>query len=232
MLAQVYLGPTLVPGLMSAGMIVLAIGSIKILGETLKKEEIIGMMLMIAGIISLSMSQLSVDMSTYDILDLGFIIRLTIFTCIYFAIALLLNILTKKTEKYKGILFALESGIIYSLTAVWIGPIVTMLTHLFGGSIVLGEILLFIPAIIITILATTYGIIFAQKAFKEGQANLLSPLIGVPGQITPIMAYFLIFILVPPNPISILFLMLGLAIVIFSTFLLATRQVKLEEIKA
>lgn len=231
MLAQVYLGPALVPGLMSSGMIVLAIGSIRILNETLRKEEIIGILLMILGIILLSMSQLSVDMSTYNILAPGFIIRLMVFTFIYFSIALLLGILTKRTEKGKGILFALKSGIIYSMSSVWIGPIITIVTHLFGGTILLGEILLFIPALIIIILATTYGIIFAQKAFKEGQANILSPLIGVPGQLTPIMAYFLIFILIPSSPFSILFLILGFIIVISSTFLLATKQVKLEEIK-
>ncbi len=231
MFAQLFLGPALVPGLMSSGMIVLAIGSIKILNETLKKEEIIGILLMISGIVLISISQLSVEMSSYNVLDQGFILRLSIFTCIYLSISSILMIFVKKIVKGKGVILALISGFIYSLTSVWIGPMVTIITHLFGGILNFGDLMLFIPALIIIILATMYGIIFAQKSFKEGQANILSPLIGVPGQITPVMAFFLIFMLTPPYNLSIFFITLGLLVVITSTFLLVSRQVKLDEIK-
>ena len=37
MIAQIYIGPALIPGLMAFGLIFLAIGSVKIVGETLKK---------------------------------------------------------------------------------------------------------------------------------------------------------------------------------------------------
>lgn len=231
LLAQIYLGPALVPGLMSAGMIVLAIGSIKILNETLKKEEIIGILIMIIGIMFIGFSELSVDVATYIILDPGFILRITIFTCIYIAIIMMLFIYSRKVNKYKGIVYALISGFIYSLSSVWIGPISASLTHTFSGNISLGGIFLFISAIIIVILATMYGIIYAQKSFKEGQVNILSPLIGVPGQITPIMAYFIIFLLVPASNFSILFIIIGMSSVISSSFLLASRQAKLEKIE-
>jgi len=106
-----------------------------------------------------------------------------------------------------------------------------VLSHLFGGTLALGETILFILALIIIVLATIYGINFTQKAFKEGQANILSPLIGVPRQLTPLIAFFLVFMLTPPNIFSIVFIIFGLMLVISSTFLLATRQVKLEEIE-
>jgi drug/metabolite transporter (DMT)-like permease len=232
LLAQIYLGPALVPALMSAGLILLAIGSIKILNETLKWQEIIGILIMIIGIVFISFSELSVDVVTYNILDPGFIIRITVFTCIYIAIVIGLFIYLRKIDKFKGIIYALISGFIYSLGTFWIGTISAFLTHLFSGSIILGEIILFIPSLIIVIIGTAYGIIFAQKSFKEGHVNILSPLIGVPGQITPIIAYFLVFILVPPSNFSILFIVLGLLLVITSSFLLASRQAKLEEIEA
>ena len=47
MVAQLLIGPDLVPGLMAAGLIVLAIGSVRILGETLKRDEYIGIIIMI-----------------------------------------------------------------------------------------------------------------------------------------------------------------------------------------
>ncbi|NVM02259.1 MAG: hypothetical protein HWN67_07975 [Candidatus Helarchaeota archaeon] len=50
MLAQMYIGPTLTPGLMAVGLIVLAIGAVKIVGEELKFSEIIGILLMIVAI--------------------------------------------------------------------------------------------------------------------------------------------------------------------------------------
>lgn len=232
MLAQAYIGPALVPGLMSAGMIVLAIGSIKILGETLKREEIIGIILMILGIVIFSFSELSIDVSSYNILDLGFIIRISVFTIIYVISVFMLKNYAEKDGKYKGILLALVSGLIYSLTSIWIGPLVSILTHFFGGTLILGEIILLIPAIIIAILATIFGVTYAQKTFREGQANILSPLIGVPGTVTPIMAYFLVFILTPPSNFSIIYMVIGVVIITSSTFLLAKRQVQLEEIKS
>src|SRR5690554_1624241 len=38
-IAQLFIGPALFPGLFATGFIVLAVGSVKILGEQLKKEE-------------------------------------------------------------------------------------------------------------------------------------------------------------------------------------------------
>ena len=96
--------------------------------------------------------------------------------------------------------------------------------------VLLGEIILFIPALIFTIIATVYGIIFAQKAFQIGQVNLLSPLIGVPGQIIPVMIYFLVFNLITPSYLHLIFLIIGLSLILLSSFLLGTKQVKLEEI--
>ena len=72
---------------------------------------------MIAGIIFLSMSQLSIDMASYDILEQGFLIRITIFTVLFLGTILLLTIFTKKTEgsKVKGVLLAITGGMFNSL---------------------------------------------------------------------------------------------------------------------
>ncbi|MHA1687884.1 MAG: hypothetical protein ACTSUN_00860 [Promethearchaeota archaeon] len=231
MIAQVLIGPTLVPGLMSVGLIVLVIGSTRILKERLRWMELVGIFLMGIGIIILSLSGLSIDLSVYDILEVGFLTRLMIFTIIITSILLSFQVISKRVLKGKGVLFAMESGFSYSLSSVWIAPIITFITHLFSNALLFGEFLLFLPSLCITILSTAFGIIFAQKAYQYGQANLLSPLIGVPGQVVPPITYFLLFKLLPPNSSSVIYLALGLLIIVISTFLLSSRQVKLEEIK-
>lgn len=231
MLAQAYIGPTLVPGLMSAGLVVLAIGSLRILGEILKKQEIIGILLMMIGIILFSMSGFSIDVSSYNFMESGFLIRITIFTVTFIIIALLFSFCAKKFKNLKGILLALESGMIYSLATVWIAPFISGLTRVIRNQFILGQLLLFITSALTLGLATYFGITLAQKSFKEGQVNILSPIIGVPGNFTPIMAYFFIFVLTPPSNLSILLLVLGIVIISLSTIILSKRLITYGEIK-
>ncbi len=230
MIAQVLLGPTLVPSLMSGGLIILALGSVKILKEKLQKEEILGIILMMGGISTISLSELSIDMSSYNVLEIGFLIRMMTLSGIIFLCVIVVKIIYKFLNKGKGISYALQAGLINSLTSIWIGPVITFLTHL-SGNLLIGEILLFIPSITIIAVCTTYGIIYAQKAFQCGQVNILSPLVGVPNQLIPIFLYFFIFNLIPINIFPVIYLFVGISSIITSSFLLATRQVKLEEIK-
>ncbi len=231
MIAQALIGPSLVPGLMSGGLIVLALGSTMILKEKLRKTEISGILLMILGIFSLSLSQLSINLAVINILEQVFIIRLSIFTGAIFLAYIIIHFTSKYIKKSKGIFFALKSGLVYSLNSVWIGPLVAVLTRIFSSNFNMEELLLFFPALVIILICTAYGIIFAQKAFQNGQVNILSPLIGVPGQIIPVLIFFLIYNLVPASSLNVLFLIIGLVLIIVSSFLLATSQVRLEEIQ-
>ena len=69
--AQVFIGPTLIPGLMASGLIVLVIGSIKILGENLNFLEILGIFLMIIAIAFLGLSNMAIDPAKQNFLDMG-----------------------------------------------------------------------------------------------------------------------------------------------------------------
>ncbi|MFX1460316.1 MAG: DMT family transporter, partial [Promethearchaeota archaeon] len=60
-IAQFYIGPTLIPGLMGAGLIVLAIGSVKIIGEQLETSEIVGILLMVIAIAFIGLSNMAID---------------------------------------------------------------------------------------------------------------------------------------------------------------------------
>ena len=228
-IAIIFIGPALVPGLMSVGLIVLALGSVKILREALGKEEIFGIVLMIVGVTLLGLSNLSIDVFTFNILDSGFIFRIIIFTIVILCLAFIFEVLRRKHEKFKGLLMAIESGLILSLNTVWASPGTTVVTHVVDGIIIDEEIFFGIIIGIILLLIVVIGIVIGQISLKYGQANILAPLTSVPIQIIPVIAFFIIFLSTPTNILSVISMILGFTIIIISSFLLTKKQTKLEK---
>ena len=101
MAAQFFIGPALIPGFMASGLIVLAIGSIKILGETLNKAEILGIFLMIVAFFLLGISELSIDIASTNLLEISFLIRIIIFTLVVILFSFICYILQRKTKRFK-----------------------------------------------------------------------------------------------------------------------------------
>ncbi len=231
LLAQVYIGPALIPGLMASGLIILAIGSVKIIGETLKRDEIIGILLMIGAIFLLGISGLSIDISEQNLLDLMFLFRIIIFTSIIIISAIICEILQRKIEKYSGILLSIFSGLMFSLSNFWVSLLLGTIINVFQGIYSLGELILFICSSLILIATNFVGILKIQESFKVAQASNMIPIQQVPIQITSIFIYLLIFLLQPPSIMSIIFLILGIFLILISSFLLGKRQAQLEKIK-
>ena len=229
-IAIIFIGPAIVPGLMSIGLIVLALGSVKMLKETLGKEEIIGILLMIVGVSLLGLSNLSIDVSTFNILNSGFIFRIVVFTIVVLSLAIIFEVLRRKYEKFKGLLMAIEAGLILSLNTVWASPGTTVVTHVVDGIIIHEEIIFGIIIGIILLLIVAIGIALGQISLKYGQANILAPLTSVPIQTIPVIAFFIVFLSTPSNILSVLYLIIGFIFIISSSFLLSRRQAKLEQV--
>jgi drug/metabolite transporter (DMT)-like permease len=229
-IAIIFIGPALVPVLMSAGLIVLALGSVKILNEKLGKEEILGILLMITGVTLLGLSELSIDVSSFNILDSSFIFRIIVFSIVILSLAIVFEIIRRKYTKNKGIIMATEAGLILSLNTIWASPGTTVVTHVVDGMIIEEEIVFGIIIGIILLLIVAVGITIGQISLKYGQANILAPLTSVPIQTIPVIAFFIIFLSMPPNILSVIFMIIGFALVIISSFLLTKKQVKLEKI--
>ncbi len=229
-IAIIFIGPAIVPGLMSVGLIVLALGSVKMLKETLGKEEIIGILLMIGGVSLLGLSNLSIDVSTFNILNSGFIFRIVVFTIVVLSLAILFEILRRKHEKFKGLLMAIEAGLILSLNTVWASPGTTVVTHVIYGIIINEEIIFGIIIGIILLLIVAIGITIGQISLKYGQANILAPLTSVPIQIIPVISFFIVFLSTPPSVLSVIFMIIGFTLIIISSFLLTKKQAKREKI--
>ena len=231
MIAQIFIGPAIIPGLMAFGLIFLAIGSVKIVGETLKKVEIIGIIVMIFAIILLGLSELSIDIASIDILAFDLVLNMTIFTIVLFLGSFICEILQRKIEKLKGILLAISSGFQFSLTNFWIAPLMAVIVHVFGGTATLGELFLFIACAVILIAASILGIMKIQQSFQVANASLMIPIQQVPIQITPLIAYFFVFTLMPSTIFPIVYVIIGVSLILLSSVLLAKRQAQLEAIK-
>jgi drug/metabolite transporter (DMT)-like permease len=165
------IGPTLVPGLMASGLIVLAIGSAKIVGESLEKIDIIGIILMIVGISFLGFSNL--ESGDVDVTDQGLLVRITIFTSVMFAIMIMNRFMSSKIERktYKGIMLAVTSGVALSLSNFWLSPLIATMGDVLTGKPFTGEVsiivfIVFIIALIMLLITNYYGIAKLQVCFK------------------------------------------------------------------
>ena len=124
MWAQIYIGPALIPGLMAAGLIVLALGSLKIVGEELELPEVIGIFLMIGAITLLGLSSMSIDIGDYEVLNLDFLLRVGLFTVGCFAFMVVFDIGQRKTtrDSYKGLYLAIVSGFCFAFVRIYSIP--------------------------------------------------------------------------------------------------------------
>jgi len=231
LIAQVYIGPALIPGLMASGLISLTIGSIIIVGERLRKIEILAIIMMIIAITLLGLSELSIEVSKIDLLEFGFAVRMTTFTAILIVLALFCDIGQRKIERFRGPLLAIYAGFFFGLCNFWIAPLMGVITHVFGGTSSLGELVLFIISCVILVFSNFYAIVKLQNSYKYGQASNMAPIALVPQQITPIFVYFSVFMLNPPNEISVFYMLAGVALILTSSFVLSKRQARIEEIK-
>jgi multidrug transporter EmrE-like cation transporter len=225
MFATNYIGPALVPGLMAAGLIVLAVGSIKLIHESIRTPEAVGITLMIVAIIFIGASSLVVDASTFNFLAPDFLLRISVFTVILFALIVMLIVSERHSARFKAVSLALLSGVMFALSNYWISPLMGTIGHVLGGTFVLPELVLFSFAAVTLVLDNVFGISTLQTAFKSGQASILVPIQQVPIQVTPALVYFFVFARAPPNQFSFMLLLIGIAAVVVSSFLLGRRQV-------
>jgi drug/metabolite transporter (DMT)-like permease len=228
------IGPALTPGLMAAGLIVLAVGAVKLIGEQLKLGEYIGIILMVIAIAFLGFSELDTGTHIEELVnmgDTGFIIRVSIFTGILVVISVVCHILQKIKARYKGLSLAIYSGCMFSLSNFWVAPLVAVIASVFSGIFLPIQLVYFIVAAVILCLTNFLGILKIQEAFIYGQASNMIPIQQVPIQISPIFVYFSVVLLMPIKVYSTPLMIAGVGLIIVSSFLLAKRQAQLEQIK-
>lgn len=226
-LAQLLIGPALIPGLLSAGLIVLAIGSIKILGEKLKKEEYIAIGLLIVGIVLISLSRLTIEGNLNIYRERVFLIRISIIAAILFVLWFGLYYGGFKS-KNKAIFMSLGTGFPFVIANICMQPLILSIEMLFKNNINTFVLLLGIITALLVLFTNVLGTIHLQKALAEGNASIIIPVQQIPQQLSIILIYFVIFARIAPCVMSYIYISLGIIIIITAGFILSKRQSKIE----
>lgn len=229
MFAMYFIGPTLVPGLVDAGLVVLAIFSVKLLNEKLNTGEIIGILMIVFSTITLSFSGMEIDVSSYNLLEFNFLIRVSIFMITISFIGWVFYFFQLKYNRFKGLIWTNVSGIGFVISNLFLAILMGLIGNIFSFSS-LGELILFVITCAALILSNILGILALQVAFKYGQASNLVPVQQLTIQIAPIFYYFFIFLLPIPNIHSVLLLISGTILIIGASFILARRETEIDEI--
>jgi hypothetical protein len=224
LLAQVRLGPALIPGLMAAGLAVLVLGSIWILKEKLGAPEITGIVLLIAAITLLGMSRMTIDVEHFDVLGPSFLLRSALFSVVLVSLVLVMELLAKRSARYRGSLLAISSGLFYVLSNFWVGPFMGAVLRIFKGNVTVAVMALFTTGSAILVITNMYGIAKLQLAFRVTNASLAIPIQQIPIQTAPALVYLAVFRLSPPSAASVLMFCLAAALILTGTFVMARRQ--------
>jgi hypothetical protein len=230
MLAQSMIGPALTPGLMAGGLVVLAIGSVRMNQETLNASEMTGIGLMIIGIFCLGLSGLGIDTAQVQatLADQHALARIAVFTISLFLLSLTSRTLAERIQHRKGLLIALTNGFLACLSDFWINPLLALIVIVLGGHGTTTQIIIFTIAALMLIGTATTITWQNQIAFKYAQASNVVPVGQVPIQIAPVVVYFYIFALTPPNNMAVIYILSGTVLTIISGFLLGRRQETLD----
>jgi drug/metabolite transporter (DMT)-like permease len=230
--AQALIGPTLVPGLMASGLIVLAIGSVKLMREKLSFPEYVGIFLMVIGIALLGLSEMDIDIKVVEksLESSAVVLRIGVFTAVMLICFGAFHLLSLRSNR-KGIIMGFANGFLFSLSNFWISPLTAIIAPVlsFKGSAL--QVVLFAAACVILTGSNILAFSHIQIAFKYGQASNIIPVQQLSVQITPVLVYFFVFSLTPPKTISGIFIVTGALLIILAGFLLGQRQEEIEKIK-
>ncbi|MBN1834663.1 MAG: hypothetical protein JW820_02370 [Spirochaetales bacterium] len=233
LLAQLFVGPALLPGLMASGLIVLALGSHLIVHERLKGSEILGVFLMVAAVSLLGFSRLSIEIRDRDLLERGFLLRSGLFTAAVLVVVGVLEIAQhalsrREAHRYRGLLLALSSGGLLSLSNFWTSPFMGLVVHLAHRELVPESWTMLAVLSALLLAVNLLGIARMQMAFRVSRACQAVPFQQIPLQLAPPVVYLAVFELSPPSAFALPFLAAGIALIITCSFLLAGGKTPVE----
>ncbi len=226
MFAQSLIGPALTPGLMASGLVILAVGSVRMNQETLNTSEIIGIALMILGILALGLSGLAINSAQVrtTLTNQNALQRIAVFTVSFFLMSFITRSLAPRIKDRRGMLIALANGFLSCLSDFWINPLLALIAVVLLGKSTPFQFIIFTIASVILVMVASIVTWTNQLAFKYAQASNVVPVAQVPIQIAPILVYFFIFALTPPSSISVVYILTGTILTIIAGFLLGRRR--------
>jgi multidrug transporter EmrE-like cation transporter len=224
MSAQARIGPALVPALTASGMILLAIGSAKMLNEKLKPSEWLGIISLVIGIASLGFSRLQIPRSEVDLLDHATQFRIGAFSVALVFCWWLSWVIAQRVKKLsRGLLLAISAGLPFCLSNLWILPLLMTIGLVFSGSAQRVQVIIFILACLTLVITNMLGIRQTQESYRFAPANKAQPLQQVPTQIAPILIYLFVFQR-SITGFAIMLVPVGVTLILTGGFLLGNRR--------
>jgi len=223
--AQGLVGPALVPGLTSSGMIFLALGSVWLIGERLRAAEWLGIGGMVAGVTLLGLSQLDIPASEVELFAGGLLARMVLFAALLALAWAASYVLSARFRGVaRGLALAVSGGFPFALVNLWTLPMMLMAGAAFGGAAQVREWVAFAVITTVLTLANMAGIRQVQQAYRFAPASRVQPIQLLSTQTAPIIVYFWVYGRPAPATASPWLLPLGALCIILSGFLLAGRQ--------
>ncbi len=223
--AALWLGPAILPGLMSLGLVVLAVGAVTVAGEQLGAADIAGIALVMVGIVLIGTSRLRIDVSEAGLHAPVLLTRLAVFTLCTASLGTVLLVTAAKTSGAQGPLRAIAAGLFYAPSNLWLAVVMNAVGHWLAGGPIREGLGLAAAALAIIIVSSALGTIVIQHAYRVGNASRVVPIQMVPQQIIPLLAFLLVFRSPAPSAWSLPLALGGAALILGGAGLLAGQQV-------
>jgi drug/metabolite transporter (DMT)-like permease len=241
------IGPAIVPGLMSIGLVVLAFGAIIIQKERVKAMEIAGIAFVILAVTSFGMSRLSIDVHAVSMRDPLLLFRAGAFAAALTAIAFICGriagrhasradaggaasadpaAIVPRVESASAF-HAVRAGLLYNLGNLGLGFITAGLARFGRGIFDPVEMTVFLLAAALAAAGTLFGLGATQHALAHGRAAVAIPLQNGVAQILPVLVFFLVYRPYAPGPESLAFLGAACALLMTGVVLLTRRLGKM-----
>ena len=228
LLAFGLIGPAIVPGLSSVGLVVLAFGSVRFAKERFRAPEIAGIALVMAAVTLFGFSRLSVDVRAAGPYETAFILRLVCFSGVIALFCAGCSIAQKRRPQRAGIFRTLDAGLLLSLSNLWLGVLTVLLMDWVQARFALRLLPYIVVVSAVVAFSGFRAIAQTQRAFAVGEASKLIPIQYVPSQIVPVLAYVLVFRLRPESTLALLLTISAVVCVLAGSVLLAGRQLTQE----
>ncbi|MGA2975421.1 MAG: hypothetical protein ABSF77_08950 [Spirochaetia bacterium] len=228
--AVLLIGPALVPGLMAVGLVVLALAAVLTGMERPRWTDFAGVTLFVLAVFGFSLSRLAVDTTATSPRDPALLLRGLSF--IGAEVVLILGCTAavraaRGVESAAGVLFGVQSGLLYSLGASSAGFVTGVVGRLGRGPVDSLEILIGAAALFITAAGSALGVLATQHALRHGRVVVTVALQNAIGMIVPLGLFFLVYRPFLPTAGEIAFVSAG-SVFLIAGILLLTRRLESE----
>lgn len=226
LVAALWLGPAILPGLMSLGLVVLAVGAVTVAGERLGAADVAGIALVMAGIALIGTSRLRIDVSDAGLQAPAVLRRLAVFTLCTASLGTALLTTAARTRGARGPLRALAAGLFFAPTNLWLAEVMHAADHWLAGGPIRESLGIAAASLAVIAASSATGTIVIQHAYRVGDASRIVPIQMVPLQVVPILAFLLVFRTAPPSAWALPLAAGGAALVLGGAGFLAGRQAR------